>query len=176
MEDETLFEIFKTPGINKNAVKIFFILICSLPIIVSLLIFLDYDKVSIVHPKGVVNNGEIAFCVDDAKEGTFGFIIDAWAFKNSEDMKTVQNYILLKDKSKDNYVLINSSMMKRNDLNVAFAGDGKDYSNGGIYARVNKSHLEKGHEYEIFIWYLSDGNDILVPTGKIINYKEESKK
>ena len=117
--------------------------------------------------------GSIRFWIDSIDQQSRNIVIQGWLLKNKENMAAVNNRALLRDITDDSYIMIQTKMMDRPDLDVVFE-DEYSYHNGGFFAKVKRRHLKKGHTYEVCLLYRSgtsgrDGsNNILVQTGSII--------
>ena len=97
------------------------------------------------------------------------FIIDGWACRQDEEIKKVLCWVVLKDIEENKYFKINTLLVKRKDVTQAIA-DGVNYDNSGFTAKINKSLLKKNTQYQIYILYLNNDNQVLINTNKNLSF------
>jgi len=121
-----------------------------------------------VTPHATLDSGEILLNVEDVFVDRSFLIVTGWAIKPGEDIVNANNHVLLRDSETDEYILMNTDMILRYDVTSHFAEAHGfvDYTQSGVRARLHRTFLEVDREYYIYFWYNSDGNSIIVPTGR----------
>lgn len=96
------------------------------------------------------------------------YIIHGFAGYKDESVKVFNSQILLKtkDSSDNNYYLLSTEMINRDDL-VSYEESDVSYQHGGIIARVKRSKIPQG-TYDIYIHYQNDDHNILINTGSTL--------
>lgn len=156
--------------IQKNVIIIILFIIILLGTVFAGLIYLDYNRVKEIDISNMeINSGDIQFHIDSVNNDLNSNYINirGWAFKSGSNLSTVECYAgLMKISTKEVYK-VNTVKEAREDVTTQF-NDGYNYDNSGFFANFSKKKLEKG-EYEIILLYLSDNNNIFVPTGETIS-------
>ena len=162
--------VFSEGSINKQVV------IYSLAILI-LLTSLFCALLFYQHTKGnelLVDNFStdirgFLFNIDEVVNEESFFIIDGWACRQDEEIKKVLCWVVLKDIEENKYFKINTLLVKRKDVTQAIA-DGVNYDNSGFTAKINKSLLKKNTQYQIYILYLNNDNQVLINTNKNLSF------
>ena len=148
---------------EKNYKKI---LIIGIVIILIYLIitFITFAIPSIYHmEKNTVEDtqGVIKTDVNGLYRGSFKLQISAWAYKEGQDLKTFDNYFILKSKANGKMYKIRAAKKTVPELQFV---DGYNCLNCGMEAQSIVLGLQDG-DYELYILYKSDNENMLVDTG-----------
>ncbi len=154
--------------IKKGTVIILLLAIILTGILSSVIIFLDNNRIEREDVSNmIVNNGEINYNIDLIDKDDLKYVnIQGWASKLGNSISIVECYVCVKDIKDNEYYRINTMKVIRTDVTDYF-NDGFNYDNSGFFAKFSEKKIGQG-TYEICLLYLNDGNNILVPTGRMI--------
>ena len=146
--------------INENMFKkliiaaIVFIIVYMAFTMSSLLIFKSYT----LGPNTTVNDDEIRTHID-ILEGTNGkkLEIAGWAYKEGDEIKTVNSNYVIKHKETGKMYLMRTKMETNKNVKEEM------YQLGGLHAQCLNIGIPKG-EYQIFVLYRNNDEDILSDT------------
>jgi len=114
--------------------------------------------------QAILTTVDMHYAVDIVKKNDDGtYTISGWIFKGTSPIKVANNHVVLKDLQTNQYFLANTEMVQHDDVAKVYTG--QKYA--GFTSRILQ--LNPNHTYEIEIYYQSDGNNILLDTGKILH-------
>lgn len=88
--------------------------------------------------------------------------ITGWLIKDNYEPKVIEEYILLRDNENKICYKIPTEIVRREDIKNLGNND-KDYSLSGFYAKANKKYIDINKNYEIYLLYLNDSVNNIVP-------------
>lgn len=113
---------------------------------------IDYDSIIFSLEEEKIINSESLF-------------LSGFVFKEGENIDFFHSYILLKEELVEDYLVLPTSMVKREDIAQQFgASDGCNYVNSGFEASINLNELTKSKRYEVVVLYMNNDNLLLHPT------------
>lgn len=152
---------------QKNVMMIFGIFVL-IGILFSYCIYNEYYKINKINVDKF-SDSKILLNIDSIENNPKDKVVNirGWAFKQNENLKTVETYVALKNIETKDIYKINTIKEVRNDVTLHF-NDSYNYDNSGFFASFDKHSLKRKGEYELCIIYLSNDNTELAFTGKIL--------
>jgi hypothetical protein len=140
----------------------------------SKLLYYNYTSLIEMNPIHYVENNSAVLCkIEKIQDLANVVVIDGWAIKSGEDIRTVKTFLVLKRKNSQNYYKVPTVKVNRSDitkLRRAQYDDSHVYNYCGFKAIIHKQQairLGKGI-YEILILYMNNSHRILKGTGETI--------
>lgn len=104
------------------------------------------------------------------------FALSGFCYKLNERVQNFDISIALKEMGKDDYILIPTHMVIRNDLSrnenmMEKKGHFAMYDASGFETKIRKSKLEHNKKYKVYIFYKSNHENTLIDTGESIYYE-----
>lgn len=144
--------VYKVKNSKEKAVFILLATILFLLILFCILIFRENTKIMTFNASKSKIVEDIVVKIDSIQDSDY-FIINGYAYKKGESIKTVNGYVLLYCIDTGEYFKLPTQLFSRPDVTET-VDDGTDYSNSGFIARVSKSKLDFNHlGYEICYYY-----------------------
>lgn len=134
-------------------VAIVFIIVYMAFTMSSLLIFKSYT----LGPNTSVNDEEIRTHIDILEPSSKKLEIAGWAYKDGEEIKTVNSNFVIKHQETGKMYLMKSKMYKNTNLQEEM------YQLGGLHAQCLTIGIPKGG-YQILVLYRNNNEDILADT------------
>ncbi|MCL2247756.1 MAG: hypothetical protein FWC13_00640 [Oscillospiraceae bacterium] len=126
---------------------------------------------TVVAPNAISGGDEMVFNVDLIREIDDYFSVIGWMVKLGEDIINADTSVLLRNSESGEFIQMNTDIVLTPGVTALFSSrfGFVDNDQSGMNATINRIFLENGREYDIYFWYKSDGNSILVPTGRILS-------
>ena len=161
---------FSEGGINRQAIIYSLAVLILLTFIFCALLFYQHAKENelLVDNFSTDTRGFLFNLDEVVNDGSF-LLIDGWACRQNEEIKKVLCWVVLKDIKENKYFKISTLLVKRSDVTQAI-NDGVNYDNSGFTAKINKSLLKKNTQYQIYILYLNNDNQVLINTNKNLSF------
>lgn len=130
-----------------------------------LFLFCFQSRVTVMDVSGCQTPDERMVYKIEKLAGVQGYItIEGYAYEKGQSIQTAGVSVLAYDDEKDVYYKLPTEVEVREELSEQ-AGDGHDYSSAGFRAVV--SHKKLRHGDKIYLWYGSNGKNILIPTESV---------
>ncbi len=103
-------------------------------------------------------------------------VLSGFCYKLNERIQNFDISIALKENGKDDYILIPTHLVIRNDLSrnenkAEKKGSFAMYDASGFETRIRKSKLEHNTKYKVYILYKSNHENTLIDTGESIYHE-----
>lgn len=108
------------------------------------------------------------YSIEEVTEKDRYYQIDGWAGRNGQDVTLFDTSILLKREEDTEYYLLSTEMRQKPELGGEV---GHNFSNGGFCAAIRKKDLKEKGNYQVYIWYKNDGNNVIIPTDTYVKVK-----
>lgn len=151
----------------KNIASLFIIMIIVVCIGVIILYINEFKVQTFEFDSNRINTKDYQYKVDTISVNDKYIDVAGWIVKDEKPSKIIQISVLLKN-GKICYK-IPTEMVRRNDITLHY-NNGNDYSTSGFHAIVKKRFVDISKEYDIYIYFESDGNKDIVPLD--VNTKE----
>lgn len=156
--------IYKDKTLQQKVIFIFLTVCFSCLILFCILIFKQNTKIVTFNASNSKIVKDIEVNIDSIQDSDF-FIINGYAYKKGESIKTVNGYVLLYCIDTGEYFKLPTQLLRRPDVTETL-DDGTDYSNSGFIARVSKSKLDFNNlGYEICYYYNHKNENELMHSG-----------
>lgn len=134
-------------------IAIVFIIVYMAFTMSSLLIFKSYT----LGPNTSVNDEDIRTHIDILEPSSKKLEIAGYAYKEGEEIKTVNSNFVIKHQETGKMYLMSSKMYENKNV------EDEKYMFGGIHAQCLTIGIPKG-QYQIFVLYRNNNEDILADT------------
>lgn len=157
----------------KKKVIIILVIICVLLCVIFCgIIFVKMN----ISKKIEVTDFQIAqeqynFDLESVEESNHFYTIQGWANKIDTKNLSYDMKIVLHHKISNEYLAFRAEMVLRDDLEVTEKEKELNYRFSGFASKINKHFLDKNTEYEVYILYQNNQDNVLIPTGHIITTK-----
>lgn len=94
-------------------------------------------------------------------------VLDGYIYQKGESIKRSAAWLVLYDTCEGKYYKIPTLTKLREDITKE-QQDGCSYDGGGYQTKINKSRLQSGVEYRLFLLYQNNGEDRLLDLKKSI--------
>jgi hypothetical protein len=156
--------VFKEQNFQKRVILIFLTTCFAALILFCILIFKENTKIATFNASKSKLGKDIMVYIDSIQDSDY-FIINGYAYKKGESIKTVNGYVVLYCIDTEEYFKLPTQLVSRPDVTET-VNDGTDYSNCGFIARVSKSKLDFNNlGYEICYYYNHNNEKELMHSG-----------
>lgn len=143
-------------------------------ILFCVLIYKDNSRIVTFDVSNCKIVEDVSVNIDSIQDSDY-FIINGYAYRSGEKIKTVNGYVLLYCMDNGKYFKLPTQLVSRPDVTES-KNDSVDYSNSGFIARVSKSKLDFNNQgFEICYYYNHFNKKELVHSGIYMgNVSEEN--
>ena len=166
---------------DKHLAPIFTIIVILVMVIICFGIFFHAEQWKNVRGEDNfslltdMSNGEYKSDIQIKDEKKY-FILSGFSYKLNERIQKFDISIALKENGKDNYILIPTHLVIRNDLSrkenvTEKQGNFAMYDASGFETKIRKNWLSHNNKYKVYILYRSNNENTLIDTEKSIYYE-----
>lgn len=116
----------------------------------------NMDKNTVIDTEGTVKNG-----INNLYRGSMRLELSGWAYKEGQDVKSFDNYFVLKNRETEKMYILRAGMKLMPELQNV---DGYNCLNCGMESQSIILGLKDG-AYDLYILYKNDNENLLVDTG-----------
>lgn len=166
---------------NKHLSLVFTIIMVGVMVIICFGIFFHAEHWENVQGDNTfyvqtdMSNGEYKSDIQIKDEKKY-FVLSGFCYKLNERVKKFDISVVLKENGTDNYILIPTHLVIRNDLSrkenmTDKHGNFAMYDASGFDTRIRKNRLLHNNKYKVYILYKSNNENTLIDTGESIPYE-----